>query len=147
MPPMSTTTASPAVRTRSDTSWCGLAAFGPEATITKSTVACPSARMASAITEPTSRSVSPGRSQPGTRACTRSMASPASRSAATSAGVFLIRSGRSAPLASAWRAPGSASRNLSTNSAHIRSDRPTAETLPSMAATRPNGSVGLLPRR
>ena len=138
---MSTTTASPGSRTRSDTSWCGLAAFGPEATITKSTVACPSARMASAMSVPTSRSVRPACSQPGTRVCTRSMASPASRSAATSAGDFLIRSGRSAPLASARRAEGSASRNRSTNSAHIRSDNPTAATFPSRAATMPNGSA------
>ena len=137
---MSTTTTSPAASTRSETSWCGLAAFGPEPTITKSTVACPSARMASVITEPTARSVSPGRSQPGTRACTRSMAAPASRRAATSAGVFLIRSVRSAPPASARRAPGSASRNLSTESAHIRSESPTEATCPSLAATSANGS-------
>ncbi len=39
------------------------------------------------------------------------------------------------------RADGSTSRNLSTNSAHIRSDRPTAETLPSRPATRRNGSA------
>ncbi len=83
------------------------------------------------ICAPTSRSVRPARSQPGTRACTRSMASPASRSAATSAAVFRIRSGRSAPLASSSWVPGSVSRNLSTNSAHIRSDRPTADTEPS----------------
>ena len=49
--------------TRSETSWCGLAAFGPEPTITKSTWTCPSARMASAIFAPTSRSVRPGLSQ------------------------------------------------------------------------------------
>jgi len=36
VPPMSTTTASPARRTRPDGSWCGLAAFGPDAMITKS---------------------------------------------------------------------------------------------------------------
>jgi len=66
VPPMSTTTASPVVRIRSDTSWCGLAALGPDPTITKSTVACPSARIASVIIAPTARSLSPGRSQPGT---------------------------------------------------------------------------------
>jgi hypothetical protein len=141
VPPMSTTTASPSRSARSETSWCGLAALGPEATMTKSTVACPSARMASVITEPTSRSVIPARSQPGTRACTRSIAAPASRSASTSAAVFLIRSGRSAPPASARRAEGSVSRNFSTNSAHIRSERPTAATSPSRPATIPKGSA------
>ena len=140
VPPMSTTTTSPAASTRSETSWCGLAAFGPEPTITKSTVACPSARMASVITEPTARSVSPGRSQPGTRACTRSMAAPASRRAATSAGVLEIRSVRSARPASARCAPGSASRNFSTDSAHIRSESPTVATGPSTSATSANGS-------
>ena len=69
------------------------------------------------------------------------MASPASRSAATSAGVFRIRSGRSAALASDSRAAGSVSRNLSTNSAHIRSDKPTAATSPSRSATSRNGSA------
>ena len=37
-----------------DSSWWGLAPFGPEATMTKSTVACPAARIASAISAPTS---------------------------------------------------------------------------------------------
>ena len=92
------------------------------------------------MTEPTARSVSPGRSQLATCACTRSMAAPASRRAATSAGLFLIRRVRSAPPASASRAPGSASRNFSTESAHIRSERPTEETGPSRPATRRNGS-------
>ena len=38
VPPMSTTTASPLSITRSPTSWCGRAPFGPEPTMTKSTV-------------------------------------------------------------------------------------------------------------
>src|SRR5450631_1000911 len=41
---MSTTTASPGAITRSDTSWCGLAPFGPLATMTKSTVERPAGR-------------------------------------------------------------------------------------------------------
>jgi hypothetical protein len=49
---MSTTTGSPGPITRSETSWCGLAPFGPEATIAKSTPACPSARIASATSRP-----------------------------------------------------------------------------------------------
>ncbi len=108
--------------------------------MTKSADACPSARMASRTMEPTARSVSPGRSQPGIRACTRSMAAPASRSAATSAAVLRVRSGRSTPPAGTRRAVGSASRSLSTLAAHIRSDRPTAVTPPSRRATMANGS-------
>ena len=67
VPPMSTTTASPAARTRPEGSWCGLAAFGPDPTITKSARAWPSATIAAAMSAATSRSVRPGRSQPGTR--------------------------------------------------------------------------------
>ena len=125
---MSTTTTSPAVSTRPDASWCGLAAFGPDATMTKSVRACPSAAIASAMSAATSRSVRPARSQPGTRACTRSMAAPAARSAAISAGVLRIRSPDSAALASPCRASGRTSRNRSTISAHMRSARPTEDT-------------------
>ena len=103
---MSTTTTSPSSITRSETSWCGDAAFGPEPTITKSTWTWPSARMASAILAPTWRSVSPGLSQPGTLACTRSIASPASSSAPTSAADLRIRSGDSTVLARCWLASG-----------------------------------------
>ncbi len=140
MPPMSTTTASPGRSTRSETSWCGLAAFGPEPTITKSTWVCPSARMASAISVPTSRSVRPALSQPGTRACTRSIAAPASRSASTSAGLLRIRRSRSAELARTWRAPGIASRSRSTIRAHIWSASPATPTGPSRRAIRAYGS-------
>ena len=112
--------------TRSETSWCGEAALGPEPTITKSALMCPSAKMASAILTPTWRSVCPALSQLGTFACTRSIASPASLSAATSAGVLRIRSGDRTVLASRWPAPGSACANWSTCSAHIRSLRATS---------------------
>src|SRR6266581_1906493 len=91
VPPMSTTTASPGASTRSDAPWCGLAALGPDATIVKSVRSCPSPMIASAMSAATSRSVRPGCSQPGTRACTRSMASAASPSAATSAALLRMR--------------------------------------------------------
>ena len=59
---MSTTTASPRSRTRSPTSWCGEAPFGPEPTMTKSTrdVALVEDRRRRSRA-PTSRSVRPGR--------------------------------------------------------------------------------------
>ena len=60
VPPMSTTTASPSRSTRSLAVWCGLAAFGPEATIAKSTRPWPSARMASPMSAATCCSVRPG---------------------------------------------------------------------------------------
>ena len=59
--------------------------WGRTPTMTKSTVACPSARIASAMSRPTSRSVRPARSHCRTCACTRSIAAPAARSASTSA--------------------------------------------------------------
>jgi hypothetical protein len=58
---MSTTTTSPASMTRSDASWCGLAAFGPAATIAKSATACPAATIASRMSAATACSVRPGR--------------------------------------------------------------------------------------
>ena len=58
-PPMSTTTGSPAATTRSETSACGLAPFGPDATMTKSALRCPARRIASAMSAPISRSVRP----------------------------------------------------------------------------------------
>ena len=54
--------------------------------MTKSTVACPAAMIASAMSLPTSASVRPGLSHCGTWAWTASIAAPAARSAATSAG-------------------------------------------------------------
>ena len=56
-------------------------------------------------------------------ACTRSIASPAALSAATSAGVLRIRSGDTTSDASRWPALGSALANWRTCSAHIRSLR------------------------
>src|SRR5947209_1931897 len=54
---MSTTTGSLGLITRSETSWCGLALFGPEPTMTKSALRCPAATIASAMSPATSRSV------------------------------------------------------------------------------------------
>ena len=65
--------------TRSPTSWCGEAPLGPEPTMTKSTVACPSSRIAAAISRPASRSVMPGAQElghPGVHAVDR-LAGPA----------------------------------------------------------------------
>ena len=103
--------------------------------MTKSILACPAAAMVLAMSAAAARSVRPGRSHCGTLACTRSIAAPASASAATSAGVFLMRSARSAEAARAWRAPGIASRNRSTIMAHIWPARPTVAGLPSRWAT------------
>ena len=52
---MSTTTRSPASIVRPDSSWCGLAPFGPDPTIVKSTPMWPSSRIAAAMSAPTSR--------------------------------------------------------------------------------------------
>ena len=68
------------------------------------------------------------------------MAAPASRSAATSAGVLRIRSRRSTVLAVVCSAAGSAARNRSTCSAHIRFASPTRRASPSKRATRANAS-------
>ncbi len=140
VPPMSTTTTSPTSSVRSLSSWCGLAAFGPEATMVKSAHACPSATIAAAMAAPTSRSVRPGRSRPGTCSCTRSIAAPAPARAATSAALLRIRSSRSAGLASTCSAPGSAARSRSTIIAHIRSARPTRLTRARRLATSAYGS-------
>ena len=95
VPPMSTTTGSPASITRSETSWCGLAPLGPEPTMTKSTAACPSARIASAMSA-ADLALGAARPQPlahPRRAPGRSPR-PAARSASTSAGALRIRSAR-----------------------------------------------------
>ena len=63
VPPMSTTTGSPRSMTRSETSWCGQAPFGPEPTMTKSTLTWPSSRIASAMSRPDLALGAPG-SQP-----------------------------------------------------------------------------------
>ena len=104
VPPMSTTTASPALQhpagRRRGAGW-------PRSARRRRSRSRPgrgpprrSRRLMSAAT---CRSVRPARSQPGTRACTRSMASPAARSAATSAGLLRARSARRAMLARSWR--------------------------------------------
>ena len=108
--------------------------------MTKSARTWPSLVIAAATSAATSSSVRPGRSQPGTAACTRSMAAPASRSAATSAGLLRDRSPRSAPLARPSSVPGSAARKRSTIMAHMRSDRPTEGTGPSLRTTIAYGS-------
>ena len=63
VPPMSTTTASPGWSTRLDGSWCGLAAFGPDAMITKSARTWPSLLIAAATSAATLR-LGPARPQP-----------------------------------------------------------------------------------
>ena len=108
--------------------------------MTKSARACPSAVIAWAMSAATSSSVQQARSQAGTAVCTRSMAAPAARSAAISAGGLRDRSPRSAAEARPCPAAGSTSRNRSTISAHIRSDRPTDSTAPSRPATSWYGS-------
>ena len=90
-----------------DGSWCGLAAFGPEADDHEvgPGVALGHDRVARCRRRPPARS---GRAaaSPAPGACTRSIAAPASRSAATSAGVLRIRSPRSAALARPWLGAG-----------------------------------------
>src|SRR4029450_2092773 len=49
---MSTTTGSPGWITRSDVSWCGLAPFGPDPTMTKSTRTTPPPNMRTATAAP-----------------------------------------------------------------------------------------------
>ncbi len=111
---MSITTTSPDSITRSDTSWCGLAPFGPDPTITNAASACPSARIAAVMSAPTWASVRPGCSHSPIRACTRSIASPAARSRAISAGSLRMRSVRSTGPASACGTSGNASRRPRT---------------------------------
>ena len=105
VPLMSTTTASPTSICRSDTSAARRTVpLGPLATMMKSTVTCPASRMASATSSPTSRSVRPGHSSPGTCSCTRSIARPARRRCWISAGLLLF-SARAAPNRQAVDAP------------------------------------------
>ena len=102
---MSTTTMSPARSSRSEHSWCGSAPCGPEPTMMNATSECPSATIASAISAATSASVRPGTRNSGTRACTRSIAAPALRSASISAASLIIRSRRSTSVASTGTTP------------------------------------------
>ena len=59
MPPKSQSTISPAAITRSPASWCGLAAFGPAATMAKLTLSWPSASSRAEMSADTSASVRP----------------------------------------------------------------------------------------
>ena len=78
----------------------------------------------------------PARSQPlAISAWTESIAAPASRSAATSAGDLRSRSSRSTSPARRWVLPGNAARSARTCSAHIRLPRPTVPTGPPRART------------
>lgn len=137
---MSITTTSPCSITRSDTSWCGLAPFGPDPTITKSACVWPSSSMAAVMSAPTSASVRPALSHSPMRACTRSIAAPALRSASISAASLRIRSSRTTGPASVCSASPSAARSDSTCSAGAKSLIATLPTVPSLPATRPNGS-------
>ena len=102
---MSTTTMSPARSSRSEHSWCGSAPCGPDPTMMNATSECPSATMACAMSAATSASVRPGTRNSGTRACTRSIAAPALRSASISAASLIIRSRRSTSVASTGTTP------------------------------------------
>ena len=73
--------------------------------MTNATSECPSATIASAMSAATSASVRPGIKNSGTRACTRSMAAPALRSASISAGSLTIRSPRIMSVASTGSTP------------------------------------------
>ncbi len=66
------------------------------------------------MSRPTSLSVRPGRSHSPIRACTRSIAAPAARSAATSSGALRIRSGPHHRAGQLCTAAGSAARSAST---------------------------------
>ena len=70
---MSITTTSPTSITRSETSWCGLAPFGPEPTMTNAASACPSSTIAAAMSAPACASVRPALRNSAIRACTRSI--------------------------------------------------------------------------
>ena len=61
---MSSTSASPTSITRSPASWCGLAEFGPEATIAKSAASWPASSSSSRMWRLTSASVRPERRSP-----------------------------------------------------------------------------------
>ena len=95
---------------------------------------CPSATMASAMSAATSASVRPGTRNSGTRACTRSMAAPALRSASISAASLIIRSSRSTSVASTGSTP-STSASGSRCSAGIASVTAVAAGAPPNAAT------------
>ena len=118
---MSITTSSPLSITRDDTSWCGLAPFGPEPTITNAAPAWPSSTIAAAMSAPTCSSVRPGFRNSPIRACTRSIAAPAARSSATSAASLRIRSSRVTGPARNCAASGSASRIPNTCAAGMES--------------------------
>ena len=111
---MSTTTTSPLSITRSDTSWCGLAPFGPEPTMTNAASVWPSSTMAAAMSAPTCASLRPALRNSPIRACTRSIAAPAARSWATSAASLRIRSSVTIGPASVCVASGRASRSPNT---------------------------------
>src|SRR5690606_13464500 len=96
--------------------------------------------MAAAMSRATSASVRPARSHSPIRACTRSMAAPAARSASISAPDLRTRSRDSTGPASVCSAAGIAARNRRTFSAHISSSRPTRRTPRSCAATTSTGS-------
>ncbi|SHT34758.1 Uncharacterised protein [Mycobacteroides abscessus subsp. abscessus] len=100
----------------------------------KATSECPSATIASAISAATCASVRPGISNSGTRACTRSMAAPALRSASISEASLTMRNRRSTPVAKTGTVPTScASGNRC--SAGIDSVTATVPAVPSAART------------
>ncbi len=101
---------------------------------------CPSSTMAAAMSAPTSASVRPARSHSPTRACTRSIAAPALRSASTSAASLRIRSSRTIGPASTCSAPGKAARIASTCSAGVKSLTATRSGLPSRSTATAYGS-------
>ena len=134
--------------TRSDTSWCGLAPLGPEATMTKSTVAWPAARIASAMSRATSRSVRPARSHSRhLRGAPGRCAAPASRSAAD-----LARATCASAAPAARRRPAPARRRAARRGSAATLHRPHAvvDGRPGRTSPQPAGDervrvLGLVP--
>ena len=142
VPPMSNSTPSPARMTRPPGSWWGLAAFGPEATITKFTLWWPSSRIRRPIWAATSASVRP--TSATLPACTsarmRSTAAPARRSASTSASSFTIRIGAVTSDARRNPSPGHADARSTTKPAQVWSPMAAVVEAPTRSATMAIGS-------
>ena len=116
----------------------------------KSTPTWPSSRIAAAMSAPTSASVRPTRSQSAMRACTRSMAAPASASSSISAADLTMRSRSTTGLASSRVEPGSARWMPRACSAHVRPPTATRDgAVPRRAVAvggeEGEGVVGLVP--
>ena len=108
--------------------------------MTKSTVSCPSARIAAAISRPASRSVRPGLRNSAIRACTRSIACPGAAQRVDLLGRLAHPQVAEDLGGEACSAPGSASRNRE----HLLGPHPVGQPDPPglRAAGRPTMAYG-----